>query len=366
MSVPWSQDELLANLTLLTREFMPRGVKTDWFLKKVRKMHRKGRLTYDALPPIWWFRLCMCDLRLGKYHWWGWDLRSEWACKLSEQDWWYPRWQGGPEDKCVLVLAEQGLGDEILYTSCLPDLLETGIRVIYECDWRLIPTFENSFSGNVRFVNRYVAQDDAKTEVPMTDNRRGLDEAIDCYIPAANLLQVFRKKPEDMMPRWGGWLKPRMEFSGWGTPAPTVGIAWGGRTGQLSPKALAKPFDHWDKINLQYDGTTHPDIRDVPQPSLTDTFDLIAGIDKVVSVTATPAHMAAATGVETEVINPPPRYVDADDLDSHNHNRMRFDWPPVKPHPWYGHHVRVYRSQHDWTRSDHTGLPARADAAAYG
>ena len=58
-------------------------------------------------------------------------------------------------DKKILVLREQGLGDEILYGTMYPDLLKSFANVIIECDKRLIPLFKNSFTKNDsnKFVN---------------------------------------------------------------------------------------------------------------------------------------------------------------------------------------------------------------------
>lgn len=348
MSVPWTQDELLENLTILSREVMPRGLKANLFIRKIRAFHKKGKLTYESLPPLWWYRLCCCDLRREKYHWWGWDLRSEWAWQMANRDWWHPRWEGHPSQRCVIVLAEQGLGEEITHISCLPDLLATGIRVIWECDPRLVSTFEASFEGDVRFVSRYYPDTD-KEPVGETDDRSSLGEPIDCFVPAGNLLQVFRTEPDHWKTRWGGWLKNPGVCFGWGSLLDSVGICWTGRTGILDPEVLARPFgEDWDRINLNYDGTTHPLMREVNQASLGATFDLIHGLDRVVTTTATPAHMAAALGIRTDVIAPPPKYTPSDDPYDETHNRLRYDWPTGTPHPWYGHHVRTWESQAHW------------------
>src|SRR5687768_318330 len=57
-----------------------------------------------------------------------------------------PRWQGGSSaQKTILVHAEQGLGDEILFSTCLPDLIEHAGRVIVVCEARLAPLFARSF-----------------------------------------------------------------------------------------------------------------------------------------------------------------------------------------------------------------------------
>ena len=58
-----------------------------------------------------------------------------------------PTWKGESlRDTHLLVFAEQGVGDEVMFTSCLPDLLQQGTSSIHlECDPRLQALFARSF-----------------------------------------------------------------------------------------------------------------------------------------------------------------------------------------------------------------------------
>jgi hypothetical protein len=60
-----------------------------------------------------------------------------------------PRWQG--EDlngKRLLVWAEQGVGDHIIYLGSLPALLaDRGGNWVFECDQRLVSLFARSEPG---------------------------------------------------------------------------------------------------------------------------------------------------------------------------------------------------------------------------
>ena len=47
--------------------------------------------------------------------------------------------------KTILVYAEQGVGDEIMFASCLPDLVKLANCCILECDPRLVSIFQRSF-----------------------------------------------------------------------------------------------------------------------------------------------------------------------------------------------------------------------------
>ncbi len=67
-------------------------------------------------------------------------------------------WDGsGLEGKTVLVWGEQGIGDQIMFANCIPDLISLAGRVVIETDSRLVPLFERSFptaivGGETRFT----------------------------------------------------------------------------------------------------------------------------------------------------------------------------------------------------------------------
>ena len=58
------------------------------------------------------------------------------------------RWRGEPlEGARLLVTAEQGLGDQIMFASCLPDVIARAASVTVECNARLEVLFRRSFPG---------------------------------------------------------------------------------------------------------------------------------------------------------------------------------------------------------------------------
>ncbi|MBM86678.1 MAG: hypothetical protein CMM47_11740 [Rhodospirillaceae bacterium] len=65
-----------------------------------------------------------------------------------------PAWdRGAPPSGPVLVCSEQGVGDEFIFLSCLPDLLHTVPDVIVECDTRNVALSQRSFPAS-QFVAR--------------------------------------------------------------------------------------------------------------------------------------------------------------------------------------------------------------------
>lgn len=64
-----------------------------------------------------------------------------------------PRWQGPIEEPRheVAIWGEQGIGDQILFSTLIPELIGAGVSFIYEVDRRLLGAYERTFPGN-RFV----------------------------------------------------------------------------------------------------------------------------------------------------------------------------------------------------------------------
>jgi tetratricopeptide (TPR) repeat protein len=59
-----------------------------------------------------------------------------------------PEWMG--EDlsgKTLLIWAEQGIGDTLVFSTCLPDVLSVAKKVIFEVDPRFVTLYQRSFPG---------------------------------------------------------------------------------------------------------------------------------------------------------------------------------------------------------------------------
>src|SRR6185369_6774736 len=59
-----------------------------------------------------------------------------------------PKWDGGPlTGRELLLYGEQGVGDELMFASCIPDVLAQGARATLLCEPRLAPLFARSFEN---------------------------------------------------------------------------------------------------------------------------------------------------------------------------------------------------------------------------
>jgi hypothetical protein len=221
-------------------------------------------------------------------------------------------WRGEPlEGKSLLVWGEQGLGDEIMFASCLPDLLAIGARCTLDCSRRLRPLFRRSFP-----------------DIAVPDDQTA---AIDFTLALGSLPSLFRRRREDF-PRHAGYLRAdpareafwRRELASLG-PGRKIGVSWRGglmRTGralrsleadQLLP-LLRIDGVHW--VNLQHGenaaeltrlGNTYGVRVASWEESLIDldeTAALVAGLDLVITVCSTMVHLAGALGRPAWVLTP--------------------------------------------------------------
>lgn len=234
----------------------------------------------------------------------------------------FPLWRGEAlEGKKIVVLAEQGLGDQVMFANCLPDLLERRpAEVVVEVIRRIAPTLARSFP---------------QCRVIATSQSRRLEWVKDCpdmdyYVPLGDLPRYFRRSL-DAFPRHDGYLVPdplrvahwrrRLEESG---PGPYVGMSWkGGTEGTRTSLRSLTPLDFlplsqrrsatW--VCLQYgavqeavDEAARHGYRLAYWPESISDLDefaaLIAALDLVITVCNTTVHYAGGLGKPVWVLAP--------------------------------------------------------------
>jgi tetratricopeptide (TPR) repeat protein len=255
----------------------------------------------------------------------GWDdyeMRNARASGAAPRAFPYPVWRGGESGAAaaLLIYAEQGMGDEIMFASCVPDLLARGINCVLECDRRLAALFTRSFPaarvhGAARDGERsWLAQYPEITE----------------QIAIGSLPRLTRRNAADF-PQHAGYLRAdAARVTAWRTrlkeraSGRCVGIAWGGGTAKtrrdLRSVALAEiaPLCAVPRItcvNLQRDaGPALAEIAsahggevlhfdEIPD-NVDETAALLQALDGVVTVDNSIAHLAGALGRRTWIMLP--------------------------------------------------------------
>ena len=269
----------------------------------------------------------------------------------------YPRWRGASlAQRTLLVCREQGIGDEIMFATCLPDLLQVARRCIVTCEPRLQALFARSFPA-ATFLSGSEAEIRARLQ----------GEKVDFQIPAGSLPSVFRQAAEDFPARDAHLAADPARVEYWRAhlaalgPGPKLGLAWraggqrtGGQRRSLPLEALAPllelPGAHW--ISLQHDAQAAGDIARVagsipgtriahwPEvlASYDDTAALLAALDLSVSVCGSIVHLAGAIGRPVWVMVPwlaEWRYGESGESMAWYRSPRLFrqlaygDWPPV-------------------------------------
>ena len=241
-----------------------------------------------------------------------------------------PRWTGDSAiDGPVLVVCEQGLGDEIRFASLVPALVERVSSVALECDARLISLFERSLPG-VTVVASH-RHKDAKRPI---FNYSHLSFEPTAWIEAGSLpLQLGLC--DDSSFSSPGYLKAdpvrvalfRARLKAKASDTPLVGFVWGSSARDPSRQRHYPELDEWAPV-LSVPAVTFVDLQYIPSSDdraaisqglgvhiidtedvdkrndLTATAALTAALDVVIGVSSSVTSMSAALGVPTIVINP--------------------------------------------------------------
>ncbi len=235
----------------------------------------------------------------------------------------FPMWQGEAlEGKTILILAEQGLGDQIMFASCLPDMLRLHPgNVLLEANARVAVTLERSFP------QIHVISSSQKKDFDWFKQ----DHVPDCYVHIADLPRHFRTRIEDF-PKATGYLKADISRVGYWkarldqeNPRPKVGISWRGGLQKTRQSVRSLELTRlvpllWNRsvqfVNLQYgdiaselhDFSTTSGLSILNYPEAIEDLDefaaLISALDLVITVCNTTVHYTGALGRECWVMTP--------------------------------------------------------------
>ena len=301
--------------------------------KRLRKAHREGRFRELPEDPDWRFRICSANLMLGNYNWDGWEFRDPWATMLwlNRQAIGKPIWKGQPGR--VLVLGEQGIGDEIMFASCIPEVQKTN-EIGITISTRLVSIFERNFKCPV--YDRREGKELSKARELIAD--------YDYYIGLGDLPRLLRRSAASF---------PGTPFL---VPDPArvvemepyrgkVGISWRGRNGFYPlhdfPSGLSLQYDlAWD----EEPELPHIDLRG----DLEGMLALVSVLEKVVCVSTTVAHFAGALGKKLEVILAPIRT-------ARSLNQLNWRHGLNKPTSVWYKSALIYRNLDEWKRHHKNG-----------
>lgn len=301
------------------------------------------------------FNMATALLQIGRLEegWEAYDARRK-MHKLRDHELPYPDWQGESlQGKNILVLAEQGIGDEIWAASMFDDLIARAGHCIFECEPRLVTLFKRSFP-TATIVPRLAHAVVYPQEKPA-----------DVKILAMSLARWLRYR-FDQFPGKVGYLLPdpeRQKFWNWRVsqlgPGLKVGISWrsmnvtGTRNDSytnLSQWAAILAVEGVQFINLQYGdcqaeidrareetGVAIHNFRDIDlKDGIDDVAALMASLDVVIAPDNTVGAMAGALDIPVLQFVPS-KYWSCHGLDYH---------------PWYPSSKLFFRPwNHTWDQA---------------
>ncbi len=242
-------------------------------------------------------------------------------------------WQGEPlTGKKLLLAYEQGLGEQIMFASHIPELLARGARLVVECEARLVPLFARSFPE----VEVVAWQQPWSTAVKAAD--------IDFHVTAGDAARWLRRG-QPGVPAVTGYLKAdpgriaalRARYETLAGGRRIVGLSCHsagvnyGKQKSMPIEALAPLLANRDIfcVSLQY-GVVPTQVNGLFfDPEIDITTDLeaaaaqCAAMDLVVTVSNTTAHLAAALGKPVWLMLPKAA------------GRLWYWFSDREPHPWY-------------------------------
>lgn len=255
-----------------------------------------------------------------------------------------PKWDGSYVEN-LFVYGEQGLGDELMYASCLEDIKAGHITL--ECDPRLEGLFKRSFP--------HIEVHGTRRKDPYWAEGKTFDAG--CAI--GSLPALFRptrescpKKPyliADAERR----LQWRALFDSWGKPV--IGIGWTGGRAATQAKARKVGLEAFRPIiesvdavfvSVQYIDpreeidTTGLPVRHLPRavqsPDYDDTAAFVAELDYLIAPPTTIHHMAGAMGKSSLILVP---------------SQPMWDCAYSESWPWY-QEQKFFRQKKDETWAD--------------
>ncbi len=222
-----------------------------------------------------------------------------------------PDWDGSPlKGRSILVYGEQGLGDEVMFASCLPDVIAQAALCVVECDARVEALYRRSFpQARVEARGRERARD-----------WRAAHPALELQSAVGSLPRYLRQRDADF-PVHAGYLvadaratarwRERLQALG---SSPKVGISWRGgtlrtRSGlrSLALEQLAPLLDSSGVTFVVLQRGLSADERAalarrsnvfIPE-AMADVDELVAlmsALDLTISVPSTNVHLAGALG----------------------------------------------------------------------
>ena len=225
----------------------------------------------------------------------------------------------GEKEGRLLIVAEQGLGDEITFASIIKELKKTSLVITLQCDERLAVLFKRSFGESIEIRNR--------------GQEMNVDSQ-DYWIYAGDLMQYFRKRIEDFQNSSMGYLEVDRErtdgirryLENEAKGNRIIGISWKSKTkrhlNRRNSYRLIELIGTFKNMPITYVNLQYGDVKeeieecrkkgfDIIEYTAVDNMNDIDGLaslckacDEVVTMPNVTVGLTGAIGVKTHLIVP--------------------------------------------------------------
>ena len=283
------------------------------------------KINPDYVDAHW--NAAICNFIKGNFKT-GW-IEYEWRWKHFECDSERlntnrPIWDYKKTEQRLLVWAEQGIGDHILFGGLFSELLEDVPNLLVQIDQRLIPIFIRSFP-KIKFYPSKNLAPNSNSKIPESD--------YDIHLPIGSLGKYLRNDKKDFLPTRNTYLKDdelktariKKDLIALASSNNKLcGISWKskstftGHQKSTTLKYFIKTLDleGYTFVSLQY-GKTKDEIKEVRNElgvniisyEEVDNFldidglsSLIQACDKVITVDNITSQLAGALGKQTHIL----------------------------------------------------------------
>jgi Flp pilus assembly protein TadD len=259
-------------------------------------------------------QLVKCDFKNGweNYSWrWKTDKLNSIRYDKHKDKLWHGE---NVKGKRILVWTEQSIGESIIFSSMITDLIKLGADVVLECDKRLIPLFSRSIKSitciaNGKTSNINQQYQDFDYIVPDGDLGRWLRPGINSFPKRSAHLIADPKQKKSLQKKYQKKNKKLL-----------VGISWNSKNSNHTEKSITLNtlltllnISGVTFVNLQYvdtkkerkELTKKSAVKIIHDNTIDQKRDLdsyaaqIAAMDLVITMSNTTAHLGGALGVPT-------------------------------------------------------------------
>ncbi|MBL4828134.1 MAG: hypothetical protein JKY66_10580 [Spongiibacteraceae bacterium] len=277
----------------------------------------KFNKTLEIAPDNHWAHLQIAQIQLKQGNFTqGWQ-QYEWRKviyqkKANDLATVYPEWTGqNLEGKSILVWADQGLGDIIMYAGFFKQLLRLGCTLSVMAEPRLKNIFERSFSIQYFYPELITSEQQIKHridyQIPISGLGARFVHSFSDFSAQDSYLRVDQTRSE----------KIKNTLMQQASGKRLVGLSWRGGVVDTRKHARCIPLEKWRFlfkrkdcvfVNLQYDSNTHESSQFSQWGGINldlnhkQDIDGVASalntIDLLISVDNSSAHFAGALGTE--------------------------------------------------------------------